>query len=398
MSGRVLAWALYDLANTFFAIAMLSFHFPLWIVEDRGGTPLAFSVAIGASMGCVALIMPFCGALSDAGRAWTKGLRWTTYACAAATACVAAAPSLTTALALFVFANMAYQLGTIFYDALLWQVAPPGQLASVSSIGAAFGYLGSAVGLLVLSAVSAWGGRAAAFPAAAFCFLLFAWPSFLTLADPPPPAARPAWSAVWREAISRFRHTVGYAKSLAGLWQYLWAAFFSLNAINTVLVFMGVYAKQRMRLAEGDMVRFFVFSQIFAILGALVFGRYSIRWGGKRTLMRIWVGWMAALTLLAARPTLAGLWVAGPVIGFCLGSTWATGRVLLVQLAPKDRLAELFGLAGVFARASAIVGPIVWGALIGPRGEHTELGLLWLLALLAIGLSLLRQVPEASPA
>ena len=78
---QVLAWALFDLANTFFAVAMLSFYFPLWVVEDRGGTELHFSMALGVSMVCVALIMPFCGALSDALGERMCFLRWTTYGC-----------------------------------------------------------------------------------------------------------------------------------------------------------------------------------------------------------------------------------------------------------------------------------------------------------------------------
>ena len=47
---KIIAWALYDLANTFFAVAMLSFYFPMWVVEDRGAGELAYSLAVGVSM------------------------------------------------------------------------------------------------------------------------------------------------------------------------------------------------------------------------------------------------------------------------------------------------------------------------------------------------------------
>ena len=225
---QVLAWALYDLANTFFAIAMLSFHFPLWIVQDRGGTQLAFSVALSASLVCVALAMPFCGAASDATGGHTRFLRWTTYVCVLATAAVAGMPTVASALAVFAIANMAYQLSMVFYDALLWRVAGADRLVPASSIGAAFGYLGSAIGL-------------------------------------------------------------------------------------------------------------------------------------------------------------------------CLGPTWATGRVLVMELAPKDRLGEMFGLAGLFARASSIVGPLLWGALVGGTGRYSA-GLAALILMLAVGVGLLRRVPEPARA
>ena len=55
---QILSWALFDFANTFFAVAMLSFHFPIWLVEDCGSRELYFSAALGFSMICVALLMP----------------------------------------------------------------------------------------------------------------------------------------------------------------------------------------------------------------------------------------------------------------------------------------------------------------------------------------------------
>src|SRR3989338_8366810 len=183
--SRMLAWALYDLANTFFAVAMLSFYFPLWVVETKGAKELLFSVALGASMVCVSLLMPFCGAVSDATTERMRYLRWTTYGCAAATLLVGLTSRLGPALVLFGFANVCYQLGTVFYDAMLWRVSAPDRLGQTSGVGAAFGYLGSAVGLLSLSPFVRAGGYQAAFAPAALGFLLFALPSFLLIREPP---------------------------------------------------------------------------------------------------------------------------------------------------------------------------------------------------------------------
>ena len=193
--------------------------------------------------------------------------------------------------------------------------------------------------------------------------------------------------------MRRLAATIRHARALSGLWRYFWASFFSLSAINTVLVFMGIYAKKVMGLTLEQMIPFFVFSQTFAVAGALVFGRLIPRWGSKRTLTWIWCGWMAALVLVAASPSMRWLWVAGPVIGFCLGSTWATSRVLITELAPKEQLAEMFGLAGLFARASSIVGPLLWGVLVWDPSRY-RVAVLSLVGLLMIGILLLRRVPD----
>ena len=391
---RVLAWALFDLANTFFAVAMLSFYFPLWVVEARGGRELSFSVALAASMVCVACLMPLCGAVSDVSGERMRFLRWTTYGCVAATALVGATQHMGIALALFGFANVCYQLGTVFYDALLWNVASPDRLGQTSGVGASFGYLGSALGLLMLWPFVRAGGYQAAFAPSAALFLLFALPSFLLIRDAPRRAGALPWREIARLAALRLTVTVRSARALGGLWRYFWAAFFSLNAINTVLVFMGVYAKKIIGFTEAQMIPFFVFSQMFAMAGSLSFGQMIPRWGAKRTLGWIWAGWMAALGLLAVSPASVGwLWVAGPLIGFCLGSTWATSRVLIMELSPKDQLAEMFGLAGLFARASSVIGPLLWGLLVWDPSRY-RLAILSLTGLLAIGLALLQRVPE----
>ena len=83
-------------------------------------------------------------------------------------------------------------------------------------------------------------------------------------------------------------------------------------------------------------------------------------------------------------------------MGFCLGSTWATSRVLLMELSPKDQLAEMFGLAGLFGRASSILGPLLWGVLVwDPARYHAAL--LSLIGLLVIGLWFLSRVPAPHP-
>ncbi len=387
-----LAWALYDLANTFFAIAMLSFYFPLWIIEDMGAKELVYSAALAVSMIAVALLMPLCGAISDATHQRMRYLRWTTYACVLATAAIGLTHNLWIALALFVVANVCYQLGTVFYDALLWQVARMDRLGQASGIGAAFGYLGSMAGLVMLWPFVRQGGYQAAFLPSAVFFLLFALPSFFMIREPR--AASPvAWGAAIRQASSRLMRTFRSARAYAGLWRFFVASFFSLNAINTVLVFMAVYTKRVAGFSDEEVVRFFLWGQAFAVAGSLVFSRVIGWLGSKRTLGLIWTGWVVALMLAGASRDARWLWVVAPAIGFCLGSTWATSRVLIVELAPKDQLGEILGLAGLLGRASSVLGPLLWGIIVWDPARYRQ-AVLALIGLLLVGLWQFRNVPD----
>lgn len=386
----VLAWALFDFANTFFAIAMLSFYFPLWVVEDQGAKELLLSLALGISMACVALIMPFCGALSDEAGERVRFLRWTTYGCTMATFLIGWTNHLGLALTLFGIANICYQLGTVFYDALLWKVAPTGRLGQTSAVGAAFGYLGSLCGLLLLWPFVHLGGHRAAFIPSAVFFFLFALPSFLVIRESPVSSSLKRRYTAGQYLVTVVRS----AKAIPGLWRYLWAAFFSSSAINTILLFMAIYTKKVMGFSESEMIRFFLFSQVFSVMGSLTFGRLIARWGAKRTLTRIWGSWIVALGLVAVSPSVQWLWIGGPLIGFCLGATWSTSRVLIIELSPKHQLAEIFGLAGLFARVSSIFGPLLWGLLVWDPSRYHH-AILSLIGLLGVGLWLLRRVPSS---
>ena len=75
-SGVVLAWALYDFANTMFSFAIVSFAMSLWTIRALGeGTGLLwFTVTASASVLLNALLSPALGAMSDrAGRRTDHG-------------------------------------------------------------------------------------------------------------------------------------------------------------------------------------------------------------------------------------------------------------------------------------------------------------------------------------
>jgi UMF1 family MFS transporter len=394
MSRRAgfLAWACYDLANTFFAVAMISFHFPLWVVEDRGAKEVVFSLAVGASMLIVAVLMPVCGTLSDVTHQRARYLRWTTLLCVAATCAIGLVDRLGVALALFVLANVAYHLGTVFYDALLAQVAEPERLGHASGIGAAFGYLGSMLGqCLLYPFAQAWGHQGTFIPSALF-FLAFALPSFFLVRDPP--SAGPSSPAMvvhltWTQLHATWR----LLRSIPGILRLLVASFFSLNAINTILVFMVVYTKKVLGFSEGEVIRFFLWGQLFAVAGSLLSARVIHAIGARRALQLIWTGWGVALGLVCLKKEAWWLWSIAPAIGLCLGATWSTSRVLLLELSPPEHLAQCLGVSGLLGRASSIIGPIVWGLIVLDPTRYRH-ALVALIGLLVVGLWIFRRVPD----
>jgi UMF1 family MFS transporter len=56
--------------------------------------------------------------------------------------------------------------------------------------------------------------------------------------------------------------------------------------------------------------------------------------------------------------------LAGAILGSGLGGVQVADRVLLVRLAPPERLGEFFGLYGLVGKGSQVIGQLAYGGII----------------------------------
>jgi UMF1 family MFS transporter len=136
------------------------------------------------------------------------------------------------------------------------------------------------------------------------------------------------------------------------------------------------------------------------MIGAWIVGRACDRFGPRRTLAAVLVGWIAGLVVIASAPSLSGFWVGGVIVGLAFGGIWAAERPLMLRLSPPEESGRYFGLLALSARAAAIVGPLLWAAIvdgIGPsigRNASYRLAVLSLSVMMAVALVLLLGVPR----
>jgi UMF1 family MFS transporter len=91
--------------------------------------------------------------------------------------------------------------------------------------------------------------------------------------------------------------------------------------------------------------------------------------------------------------------VAGAILGSGLGGVQVSDRVLLVRLAPPDRIGEFFGLYGLVGKGSQVIGQLLYGATILLLFDALGTGayqaaVLSLLVTMLIGAWLLRSVSD----
>ena len=150
---RVIGWALYDWANSAFALSVLAVLFPLvlgnyWSIGDNGAQVTARLgwITFAASL-LVCITAPIFGTIADAGGYRKRFLFVLATLGAAMTAALGfvGESNWPLALGLYMFASFGYYSSTVFYDSLLIDVCEPRYFSFVSSLGFALGYLGGAV-------------------------------------------------------------------------------------------------------------------------------------------------------------------------------------------------------------------------------------------------------------
>ena len=371
----VVGWVLYDLANTIFSMGVVSLYFSHRVREEVGAqrADSVYGVITAISMGLIFIASPLLGAMTDRARRRMPFLITSTLICVILTAMLARGGFYMTAI-LFIIANIAYQAGLQFYDAMLPEVSNEANRGKIGGIGVGVGYLGSyvAVGIGLLFETA---DKTIVFTMIAGFFLLFALPCFLFVKERGNPNPRPVFSLKMvsestRETIRTLRSGAEYP----GLIRFLVGRVFYTDSINTVIAIMALYTVNvavgtgLSTVAGERQAKLILMTAItFAVIGGFAWGWLVDRIGPKRTLNHVLHFWMAIFVGAAAvgilgLPLLALYGVACSA-GFALGGIWAADRPYMLRLTPPSRIGEFYGLYGMVGRFSAVTGPLIWAGM-----------------------------------
>ncbi|MEK6651191.1 MAG: MFS transporter [Bacteroidota bacterium] len=399
--GQILSWALFDFANTAFYVTILTVGFPLYFREVVvGGGPFAdflWGLAFSISMAVVAIFSPILGAVADAGTGKKGFLAVFTLLCIAATASLfTVGPGMVVAgMALLILANIGFEAGLVFYDAFLPEIASERTVGRISGYGFAAGYAGSLIMLAVAFPLYVGGFAEGnlrnvqfSFVLAAGIFFVFALPLFFVLPDRQ--RVHKLDRAILRSGFTRLAGTFRSLSSYRNIAWFLAAYFLYADGINTIIVFSSIFARETLQFDIGEIILFFAVIQTSALIGSIVFGILADHIGHKQTLtitLLLWLGLTGAAYLVTTK---AAFTVVGALAGIALGSSQSTSRSLMSRIIPADKKTEFFGFYSFFGKASAILGPLVFGIVSSNIDQRTAI--LSVGVFLLAGLLLLRRV------
>ena len=292
---------------------------------------------------------------------------------------------------LFVVANVGFESSLIFYNAYLPDIAPPEKRGWVSGLGFGVGYLGSAIGLVMVIPFAGDQWEVVWFLVAGF-FLLFSVPAFLFL-----PADGKADMTVPKAArwgLTHFKTIVGEVWRLKELRNFLFAFFFYIDGVLTIIVYAGLIATQTFGFTQADTIVLFLIVQFSALIGAFSLAKPTDRWGPKRVLngvLAVWIMVSIAAFFVQDSNVFYGLAV---VAGLGLGSVQSASRSFMASLIPDGKEAEMFGFYSLCGKSSSVLGPTLFGYITVLGGGNQRPGFLMLTCLFVLGLLLLQRVRD----
>lgn len=410
----VASWVLYDLANTIFSMGVVSLYFSLWVRDQVGAqrADTTYGIITAISMAVIFVVSPLLGAMTDRARRRMPFLIASTVVCVLFTVLLARTGFTVTAIC-FMIANIAYQAGLQFYDALLPEVSTEENRGRIGGIGVGVGYFGSyvAVGIGLLFGTD---DKALLFTIIGVAFLVFALPCFFFVRERGNPNPRAITLRMVLESTRETIHTLTATNEYPGLGRFLVGRVFYTDAINTVISIMALYTVNvavgtGLSESEGQrQAQLILMGAItFAVIGGFAWGWLTDRLGPKRTLNLVLQAWIGVF-LLAAAVGIAGLslwplYVVAASAGFSLGGIWAADRPYMLRLTPPARVGEFYGLYGMVGRFSAIAGPGIWAGVtyitiqqmgLTPRVGQ-GIGVLTLLVLMIVSYVILQPVSDA---
>src|SRR6202171_1179822 len=442
--AAVISWIFFDWAAQPYFTLITTFifapYFAIHVATDTASGQSLWGFATAAAGLMIALLSPVLGAIADA-----SGRRKPWIAAFGARRVIGASlmwfgrpgdgSAIPALLVAYGIATIGVEFATVFNNAMMPTLVPPNRIGRLSGTGWATGYGGGLISpILVLGFLAAspetgrtlfgfvplfgldpvthQGDRITG-PLTGIWFIIFVLPMFLLTPDYP--AKHPAREAL-REGLIELKQTLGELPKQKSMAIFLLANMIYTDGLVSLFAFGGIYAAGTFGWHTIQIGTFGIILAIAGTFGAWLGGKLDDKLGPKRVIsgsMLILLSSIVAILLVdkdsilfvkVAPPVPGGALFAGAaeraylvlgcLIGAAGGPPQAASRTLLMRLAPKDRIAQYFGLFALTGKVTSFIGPLLIGAITAFTASQ-KAGMAVLVVFFVAGLALLARVREA---
>ncbi len=360
------SWILYDIGNSAFTL-LVSTLIPIYFNSLAGAAGVDedmylsyWGYAGSISTILVAIIAPICGTMSD--RKFKKPI----FLLTVILGCLAcAALGLTTHwlffLGIFILAKVGFHSSLVFYDSMLPEITTPERMDNISSMGYAFGYIGSVIPFvlcLVLVLFSSSFGMTMGTAMVAAFLITAAWWAVMTV-----PLARRYKQTAFVEkqgsaladSFKQLARTFKEAKAEKHVFVYLIAFFFFINGVYTIIDMATAYGSA-LGLDTTGLLLALLLTQIVAFPCAIIFGRLSAKYD-TGLLIKVCIICYTCITAFGMfLVTLWQFWVLAALVGMFQGGVQALSRSYLGKIIKPERSGEFYGLMDICGKGASFLG------------------------------------------
>lgn len=409
----LIGWALYDWANSPFTTLIITFVFAAYfsrgIVGDEVQGQALWGYVAGVSAAIIAVFSPILGAIADAGgrrKPWIVVFSGLCIACSALLwFAEPTTDAIVLAIALVILANIGFEFGIVFNNAMLGDIVEEDRLGRMSGWAWGLGYFGGLAALFVMlfgfiqteqplfgvSTENAANVRMVG-PLVALWFAVFIMPLLLFTPDRPR-SALPLGERVGRGFASLRATLSGLTGEHANAVRFLIARMIYNDGLVIVFALGGVYAAGRFDMGQAELIQFGIVLNVTAGLGAFAFAWFDDWQGSKTAIVVALIGLAVAGTGAVVVDDVTWFWVWGAVLGIFVGPAQAASRSFMARIAPPEMRTEFFGLFALSGKATAFFGPISAATVTAVSGSQS-MGLGTAVVFFLVGLGLLLTVRE----
>ena len=384
-------WILYDVGNSAF-ILLFTTIIPIMFNSLAKGhlkdsTYLAYwGYAVTISTILTALVGPYFGALAD--KFSLRKRFFIVFMALGALGCFLFpfTKSWMVFLALVIISKVGFNGSLVFYDSMLIDITSEDRMDNVSSLGFAYGYIGSVIPFVISILISvkheALGigmdlAMKMVFTINALWWVLFTLPLLKVYRQ----------KYVRTEEETDKMHLLQTFEKIRGdrkIYMFLFAFLFYIDGVYTIISMATSYGTS-LGLSSNGLILALLVTQLVAFPCAIYFGKISKKYE-TGVLIKICIFAYLLISIYAIfLNNIVQFWILAVSVGMFQGAIQALSRSYYAKIIPKENSGEYFGIYDVFGKGAAIIGTLVVSLVTQATGnQHLSISTLSIMFLIGI--------------
>ncbi len=391
------AWALFDWANSAYALVISTAIFPIFFIENTAPVinigsfeftnSSLWSFAVMFSYIIIACITPISSGMADySGR---RMFFLKIFTIIGSLSCIAlyyfkGVPQLWLGTSAFILATIGFSGGIVFYNSYLPLIVTEDKYDKVSAKGFAAGYIGSVILLLFIlwmvlrpntfhipgetegdqiNMASRIG-----FVLVGVWWIVFGFISFKNL-----PKDRRLFSDenLLTKGFQEIKKVFGELTHQPELKKFLWAFFFYSAGVQTIIYVATVFAKIELNFESSEMIAIVLVLQLVGIVGAYLFAYISDKIGNKKSLTIMILIWILICLVAYVTTGKTLFYFLAGLVGMVMGGIQSLSRSTYSKMLndKEEDVTSYYSFYDVLYKSSIVVGTLAYGAVDNITGN-----------------------------